>query len=130
MDLSNTVCIIQYFPPGESHKVAHTYIVPFFDIMSNSDKGKMIFPWVIGGAATQKEGIIKFAIRFYRIEMDEENKPILAYNLNTIPAESRILYGLEADEEAMQMEYNISTEAYLALIEQLSNQRTAWTILT
>lgn len=130
MDLANTVCIIQYIPPGNTDGIVHTYVVPFYDIMSNSDENKMIFPWVIGGAATQAEGVIEFAIRFYRIKMDEENKPILVYNLNTEPVKSRILYGLQADDEAMQMEYNISTEAYLALIQQLSNQRTAWTILT
>lgn len=130
MDLTNTVCIIQYIPPGNTDGIIHTYVVPFYDIISSSDQHKIIFPWVIGGAATQKEGVIEFAIRFYRIEMDEENKPILVYNLNTEPVKSKILYSLQADDEAMQMEYNISTEAYLALIQQLSNQRTAWTILT
>lgn len=129
MDLSNTICIIQYIPPGSTDKIAHTYVVPFFDIMSNADKNKIIFPWVIGGAATQAEGTIKFAIRFYRIDSDEENKPILTYNLNTEPAESKILYGLEVDDEATKLEYNISTDAYLSLIQQLSNQRTAWTVL-
>lgn len=129
MDLSETVCLIQYIPPGSKNKVAHTYIVPFFDIISSSDQGKIIFPWVVGGAATQQEGIIQFAIRFYRIEMDEENKPLLAYNLNTEPATSKILYGLEADDKAMKLEYDIPTDAYLALIQQLSDQRTAWTIL-
>ena len=130
MDLTNTVCIIQYVPPGNTDGIVHTYVVPFYDIMSNSDQNKIIFPWVIGGAATQAEGAIEFAIRFYRIEIDEENKPVLVYNLNTEPVKSRILYGLQSDDEAMKMEYNISTEAYLALIQQLSNQRTAWTILT
>lgn len=130
MDLSETVCIIQYFPPGNTDKIAHTYVVPFYDVISNSDQNKIIFPWVVGGAATQSEGTIEFAIRFYRIEIDDNNQPILVYNLNMEPTKSKILYGLQADDEAMQLEYNISTDAYLALIDQLSNQRTAWTILT
>ena len=130
MDLSNTVCIIQYIPSGSTDRIAHTYVVPFYDIISNSDQGKIIFPWVIGGAATQQEGNIEFAIQFYRIEIDDDNKPTLVYNLNTEPAKSKILYGLNTDDEAMKAEYDISAEAYLALIQQLSNQRTAWTILT
>lgn len=130
MDLASTVCIIQYIPPGSTDRIAHTYVVPFYDIISNSDQGKIIFPWVVGGAATQKEGNIEFAIKFYHIEMDDDNKPVLAYSLNTEPAKSKILYGLETDDEAMRAEYDISAEAYLALIQQLSNQRTAWTILT
>lgn len=128
MDLAETICLIQYIPPHSKEKITHTYIVPFFDILSHSDKGKMIFPWVVGGAATQVEGEIQFAIRFYKVDI-KDGKATLVYNLNTSPATSRILYGLEADDEAMSLEYDISVEAYEALIAQLSNQRTTWTIL-
>jgi hypothetical protein len=115
MDLSETICLIQYFPPGQKEKVAHTYIVPFFDIVSHQDVGTMIFPWVVGGAATQKEGEIQFAIRFYKIHF-EEGKATLVYNLNTVPTTSKILYGLEADDEAMKLEYDIPTTAYENLV--------------
>ncbi len=128
MDLAETICLIQYIPPQSQDKIVHTYIVPFFDILSHSDKGKMVFPWVVGGAATQKEGDVQFAIRFYKTDM-ENGVATLVYNLNTSPATSRVLYGLEANDEATRLEYDIPTEAYAALISQLSNQRTAWTIL-
>lgn len=131
MDLTETICLIQYFPPGQNkeEKIAHTYIVPFFDTISHSDKGKIIFPWVVGGAATQAEGEIQFAIRFYKIHF-EEGKATLVYNLNTTPAVSKILYGLEADDEAMRLEYDTPiASAYESLIAQLSNQRIEWTIL-
>lgn len=128
MDLAETICLIQYIPPHSKEKIAHTYIVPFFDILSYLDEGKIIFPWVVGGAATQKEGDIQFAIRFYKTSV-KDGKTTLVYNLNTAPATSKILYGLEADDEAMKLEYDIPLEAYESLINQLSNQRTTWTIL-
>jgi hypothetical protein len=30
----------------------------------------------------------------------------LVYSLNTLPAKSEILYGMEADDEAMKLEYD------------------------
>jgi hypothetical protein len=35
-----------------------------------------------------------------------DNSLRLVYNLNTIPASSKILYSLEGDAEAMQVEYD------------------------
>jgi hypothetical protein len=74
--------------------VAYTYVVPSFDTLSHAEEGKIIFSWAIGGAATQIEGDIEFAIRFYQINFDNEEQPILTYNLNTKPAKSTISHGL------------------------------------
>lgn len=128
MDLSNTICLIQYIPPGDKSGIAHTYIVPYYDIISQSDKGKIVFPWVVNGAAAKTEGDLKFAIRFYKVNIADDNKITLTYNLNTEPASSRILHGLQVDDEKMKKEYDIpiEDEGYLGLIQQLSNQRTVW----
>lgn len=133
MDLTNTVCLIQYYPANKKEldlKAPYFYVVPFFDILSCEDEGKMIFPWVIGDAATQAGGKVEFAIRFYKVEMNEAGDISLVYNLNTIPASTTIVNSFEADNEAMQVEYDAPiASAYENLISQLSNQATKWTIL-
>lgn len=129
MDLAETVCLVQYIPYG--HKGApYTYVVPFFDILSYQDTGKMVFPWVVGGPATATEGTIQFAIRFYKVDTNEDGEVVLTYNLNTTPTTSRVLYGLEADDAAMKLAYDepIATQ-YENLISQLSSQTTKWTLL-
>lgn len=129
MDLSETVCLVQYVP--YNHKGApYTYVVPFFDILSQEDSGKMIFPWVVGGPATSSEGVLQFAIRFYRVDTNEDGDVVLTYNLNTTPSSTTVLYGLESDDAAMKLAYDepIAKE-YENLISQLSNQATRWTLL-
>ena len=49
------------------------------------DRPKILFPWTIGGNATENIGELQFAIRFYQVD-DEQ----LVYNLNTKPAKTRI----------------------------------------
>lgn len=131
MDLAETICLIHYVPPGQKTKPkkSYTYVVPFFDTLKESGEGKMIFPWVVSGAATQSEGEIQFAIRFYKIDFDAE-EPVLVYNLNTAPAKSKISYGLEADDEAIRIEQDEIISSNLDnIIAQLSNQATQWTVL-
>jgi len=89
MDLSTTTCIIQYInADGE----ANIYPVPFFDIQTYANEDKILIPWCIDGKATKKDGIVEYSIRFYKI--DANGKKFL-YNLNTLPAKSKILYGFE-----------------------------------
>lgn len=128
MDLSNTICVIEYIVPGDTKRVPHIYIVPFYDTSKFISEGKMIFPWSVGGAATSKEGTIEYAIRFYRIDGEGENRK-LVYNLNTLPAKSKILPSIEGDGEILKAEYDIPAEPYEELIHQVVNNRTYWTIL-
>ena len=128
MDLSTTICIIEYIIPGDVNRIPHIYIVPYYDTYKFIKEGKMIFPWAIGGAATEKDGILEYAIRFYKID-NSTGESILAYNLNTLPTSSQILRNIESDGEIMKAEYNIPTEPYEELIYQLQNNKTVWTIL-
>lgn len=128
MDLSNTICVIEYIVPGDTKRVPHIYIVPFYDTSKFVSEGKMIFPWSVGGAATSREGTIEYAIRFYRIDGEGENRK-LVYNLNTLPAKSKILPSIEGDGEILKAEYDIPAEPYEELIHQVVNNRTYWTIL-
>lgn len=148
MDLSNTICVIQYITPGDESRVPYIYVVPFFDVMSDfnleditetsrdenyiygSHNPTMIFPWCIGAAATQTSGTLEYAIRFYKIKEETDGKLKLVYNLNTLPAKSEILYGMEADDEAMKLEYDQSTDSkYLNLIQQFQNSKTYWQVI-
>lgn len=126
MDLANTTCVIQYLLPGDDTKVPHMYAVPFYDTTTCFAENKMIFPWSVGGTATMKDGEIEYAIRFFRVE-GERAEAKLAYNLNTLPAKSKILQSIEADNEIMKAAYDtpIATK-YEELLDQLKNTKTYW----
>lgn len=96
MDLSNTICIVQYV---DALGKAHIYPVPFFDIVSEHKAGKMLLPWCIDGAATQTAGIVEYSFRFYRID-SINNELIFTYSLNTLPAKSNVLYGMDVQNFA------------------------------
>ena len=72
MDLANTICVIEYILPGDKSKVPYIYVVPFYDTSKFIQEGKMIIPWALGGAATSKNGLLEYAIRFYRVSKDAE----------------------------------------------------------
>lgn len=128
MDLANTVCVVEYIVPGDKKRVPHFYVVPFFDTTKYLNEGKMVFPWSVGGAATEKDGTIEYAIRFFRIA-GEGKEAELVYNLSTLPTKSKVLSSLEVDNELMKAEYDIPVDAYQELIYQVKNNKTYWTIL-
>mgnify|MGYP003292556184 CR=1 FL=1 len=82
MDLSNTICVIEYIVPGDKSRIPHLYIVPFYDTSTYAGDGKMLFPWVVGGAATSQPGTLEYAVRFYKIEGEGKERKIV-YNLST-----------------------------------------------
>lgn len=128
MDLATTVCVIEYIIPGDFKRVPYLYVVPFYDTAKFARENKMIFPWNVGGAATLNAGTIEYAIRFFKVE-GNGNQAKLVYNLNTLPAQSKILSSLEGDDEIMKAEYDISAKQYESLIQQATENRTYWTIL-
>ena len=129
MDLANTACVIEYIIPNDSKNIPYLYIVPFYDTVRFSEENKMILPWNINGPATMNDGVIQYAIRFFKIN-DTGSKLILAYSLSTLPAESNILPSLEIeDNEIMKAEYDIPADQYNYLIQQFSENKTYWNIL-
>ena len=127
MDLSTTICIIEYIVPGDTERVPYIYVVPFFDTFKFVKENKIIFPWNVGDAATSQNGTIEYAIRFYKI--DKEGKKLI-YNLNTLPTKSKILSGLESDDEILKVEYdNPIASNYENLINQIITNKTYWTII-
>lgn len=113
MDLTNTACVIQYI---NADKESHYYPVPFYDVYTFAKEDKLLFPWVIDGAATQAAGPVKFSIRFYRI--DDANTKFV-YNLTTLPATSQVRYGIEAKNEFKPEDYEIAGDRFLLLQQEL-----------
>lgn len=100
MDLTKTVCIIQYENDSALNADGDpaggfAYLVPFYDITHFQKENKILIPWAIGGPATAAAGNITFAIRFYKYNADGA----LIYNLNTLPATSKILHGMNVITE-------------------------------
>lgn len=108
VDLTHTTGVVQYINANNEGGI---YLIPFYDI--ESKEGKIIFPWCIAGQATATSGIVKFSVRFYVIEpqISQDNKILgyrYIYNLNTMPAQSKVLYGLDISEEVLE-KYHIDT---------------------
>lgn len=96
MDLTKTVCIIQYENDSAVNADGDpaggfAYLVPFYDITHFEEENKILIPWAIGGPATAAAGNVTFAIRFYKFNAEGTS---LTYNLNTLPATSKILHGM------------------------------------
>ena len=126
MDLSNTVCVIQYYTPDGK---AHVYPVPFYDVFTEKIDNKMLFQWCIDGAATQFEGPVTYSVRFYLIE-ENAGKLNLIYNLSTEVAESKVLHGMQVSK--LEGDFDISAEGYdylLSLIQNVNRDGVYWDIL-
>lgn len=128
MDLTNTVCIVEYILPDDKERIPHIYIVPYYDSTKFMKEDKILVPWAVGGAATSKNGILEYALRFFKVEGSGKDAK-LVYNLNTLSTKTKVLRSLEADGAIMKAEYDIPLEHYEELIYQVKNNRTTWTFI-
>ena len=113
MDLATTICIIQYINAKGNVGI---YAVPFYDIFTLANKNKMLIPWCIDGRASEAAGIVEFSLRFYRMDIDGKT---YIYNLNTFPAKSKVLYGLEVQELDTEGQFDIPNPQYLDMLQRL-----------
>lgn len=112
IDLSKKTCIVRYInAKGE----AYLYLVPFYDVTTNADEGKMLFPWCLSGAATVAPGPVKFSIQFY--DLDDNGK--ITYSLHTKVAQGRVLYGMDLDQELAE-DYQLTTSAEQQILAKIS----------
>lgn len=126
MDLSNTICVIQYITPDGK---VHLYAVPFYDVVTEKANNTMLFPWCVDGAATEYKGDVKFTIRFYRVE-ELAGEYYLTYNLNTQIATSKVLEGMQVSE--LSQDFDLSAEGFdylLSLIQNINRDGVYWDIL-
>lgn len=76
------------------------------------DKPKLLFPWTIGGVATNEVGELQFAVRFYQIQTytneDNQTEYKLVYNLSTKPVVTRVLEGLEVEIDDEQFQTDLT----------------------
>lgn len=131
MDLSTLPCVIIYQTPDEQ---VHVYPIPYYDIYTLAKEGKMILPWNISNIVTQLEGDIIYSIRFFKIEGDIVDDANLVYNLNTFPAKSKILKGLDAsnltnDEDESLHPATETLETLIAQVKELKDNNFTWTII-
>lgn len=134
MDLTNLACVIQYV---NANNKSYYYPVKFYDVVSATGydengvwKDKILIPWVIDGAATEKAGVVQFSIRFYKI--DEANHHFL-YNLSTQPAKGKILHGMEIakfspEDQTLDMDLYLQLKQELKTIEDKVKDQLYWII--
>jgi hypothetical protein len=126
VDLSNTICVIEYKVLNSKDKDLYIYVVPFLDTHKYSSEGKMVFPWVINGIAAQQTGIVEYDVRFYRMDGLTKETSKIIYDLHTLPAKSTILAGLDVDESKIQYENDFNASYVDFLVGQISNNITYW----
>lgn len=130
VDLSNTVCVIQYI---NANKEGRVYAVPYYDIDTFSDTNEMLIPWEVDGEATVAAGDVQYAIRFYMLDSRITDKR-LVYNLNTLTASSKVLHGIDIDPEELQSsndkEYIVTyLDEILAISREIANKDVYWVVL-
>ena len=106
IDLTTKCCIIQYTNAAGN---SYIYPVPYYDTETLEPLGKVIIPWCIQGAATEKAGTVKFAISFYAIDADKK----ISYCLNTLVASGEILNGQNVDDLSDYTESQVTLDSSL-----------------
>lgn len=141
VDLSTMFCIIQY-QNANPNKIegGYIYAVPYFDIMTKASENKMLFQWAIQGPATAFAGTVEFAIKFYKISKiiidDIYNgsitKNVYDYVLNTQPAKSKVLHGMDiqATSENYYFEASEVEKIYQAIEEVRRTNDLYWIVLS
>ena len=113
-DLANSIGIIQYI---DATGKGHLYPIPYYDLYTEREDNKIIFPWCIEGFATNTAGVVTYAIKFY--QLDKNNK--LEYSLNTKSASSIVQKGININAiKDSEDYYQLSTIAD-QLISEVQN---------
>ena len=120
IDLTTKCCIIQYTNAAGN---SYIYPVPFYDVVTFGDLGKVIIPWCIQGAATEKAGTLKFAVTFYSVDINHK----INYCLNTLVASGEILNGQNTNElsdyDESQVTLDSSLLELLQSLEEMANSQ-------
>lgn len=119
VDLATMCCVVQYVNANNDSRI---YPVPFYDTITKSDENKLLIPWQISGEVTRKSGIVQYALRFYAIDVDNQ---IFTYNLNTQPARSEVLHGMETKNEEI---YDYEAEFKDDILYRLSRLEGAYNL--
>lgn len=85
MDLANTIGLIIF---KNAKNEEYYQIIPFYD--TESEKGKIFFPWAIQAPATMYNGTVNFSFKFFKVD---KTSKILLYELNSVVAKTKVLSG-------------------------------------
>lgn len=121
LDLSKSVCVIQYLNAKNQGGV---YFVPYYDLTTYYEEGKMLFPWMLEKFLTQYPGKIKFAIRFYRVDEGYSSDNVrFLYNINTQIASSKIIPGGAITEDFLELndKYDFEASVIAGIKQQIAD---------
>lgn len=117
VDLSRMACAVEYTNAANQSRISPILVK---DIISEPDS--IIMGWCIHGDATAKAGTIKFALRFYSINLDTYE---FVYSLRTQQASGKIVYGVD---EGVVEEESLFSEPLYAIVDALKQASTIyWT---
>lgn len=135
MDLTSTACIITYI---NANGEAGMHIPKFYDVITEQKDNKILIPWTLDQKVMKKSGTIVFSVRFFKTKLEQsqdqlELKPIIVYELNLLPAQTKVLKGIDIQNDIIKEETTLSA----GWLEELQNQITelkasnqlTWTII-
>lgn len=97
--------IVQYENSNpDPKKRGYIYKPRYIDITTFEEDNEIVFPWVIEGPATRFAGPINFAIKIYSIDAQGNYD----YCFNTLPAVSKVLYGMNIEAESENYQFTAS----------------------
>jgi hypothetical protein len=106
--------IIQYENANPNPKErGYIYKPTYVDVTTFADENEIAFPWVIEGPVTEYAGTVTFAVKIYSLNALGEYE----YCFNTLPATSKVLYGMDIREASTN--YNYITDEYERLLFEL-----------
>ena len=125
VDLARMTCVVEYInASGESR------VCPILDMDTSTDPKKIYFGWKVGRGATKTAGQIRFAVRFFTIDVEKE---VYVYNLGTQSCTATILKGLGSNtssEEGLDDLPVDQVSDLLARIDALEDKAVRWYDLT
>lgn len=125
VDLSRMTCVVEYInAKGEGR------ICPVLDMDTSTNPQKIYFGWKVGRGATKSAGQIRFAIRFYSIDVEKDK---YVYNLGTQACTATILKGLGTNGSSIEGSDDLPVDQVsdlLARIDALEDKAVRWYDLT
>ena len=135
MDLTSTACIITYI---NANGEPGMHIPKFYDVITEQKDNKILIPWTLDQKVMKKSGTIVFSVRFFKTKLEQiqdqlELKPIIVYELNLLPTQTKVLKGIDIQNDIIKEETTLSA----GWLEELQNQITelkasnqlTWTII-
>lgn len=117
VDLLRMCCVVEYVNANGDARVA-----PIMVKDVTTEPGYIIFGWCIHGDATRYPGKVRFAIRFFAIDLSKHE---FVYSLRTQQATATVLYGID---EAITKQEGLSSQSVYDVVEALQEQAVVyWT---